>query len=165
MRVDARRVTVLSGVLLVALGAGCEKDADTSGLLAQDPAATAVAATPSAPSSSSRASVAERLSAPSHPAPSGSVAPDAPAPAPLAAWMRGPAADALRSGNLEAIGTSFDQMARWTPPGYPNWRSISVDGSRAARAGTLDAVKAACRECHAQYEARYHAELQARPLP
>jgi hypothetical protein len=80
--------------------------------------------------------------------------------------MRGPATAALESGNLESIAGSFEQMAAWTPPeDYPNWRSISLDGSRAARAGDVEAVKAACRGCHAQYEARYKAQLPSRPLP
>ena len=134
-----------------------------------DPAATATApvnatatadgsATPTtAPSSPAR-------SAPSHPAPSASAA----AAQPLADWMRGPPTTAILAGYLESIALSFEQIARWAlahPADYPNWASISIDGSRAARMGNVEAAKAACRGCHAQYEARYKAELGARPLP
>ena len=83
----------------------------------------------------------------------------------MAEWMRGPATAAFRSGDLEAIARTFEQMAAWAPTGYPNWASISIDGSHAARVGALEAVKAACRGCHSQYEARYKAELGSRPLP
>ncbi len=81
--------------------------------------------------------------------------------------MRGPPSAALESGDLEAIAATFDQMAVWTPSEpatYENWRSIAVDGAAAARLGHLEAVKAACRGCHTQYEARYKAELSTRPL-
>jgi hypothetical protein len=79
--------------------------------------------------------------------------------------MRGSATAAFESGNLESIARSFEQMAAWAPAGYPNWASISIDGSAAARVGDIDAVKAACRGCHVQYEPRYKAELSTRPLP
>lgn len=79
--------------------------------------------------------------------------------------MRGPATTALASGDLEAIAGTFDQMATWAPKDYPNWSSIAVDGAAAARSGSLEAVKAACRVCHSQYEARYKAQLSTRPLP
>jgi hypothetical protein len=78
--------------------------------------------------------------------------------------MRGPATSAFESGDIDAIARSFEQMAGWAPPGYENWRSIALDGSDAARVGHIEAVKAACRGCHVQYEARYKAELATRPL-
>lgn len=48
--------------------------------------------------------------------------------------------------------------------GYPNWVSISKDGAKAARAGDLDAAKAACRGCHEQYKKKYKVELRQRPI-
>jgi hypothetical protein len=51
--------------------------------------------------------------------------------------------------------SSFVALADIAPPGYTNWASIARDGADAARAEDLDAVKSACRSCHAQYEDRY----------
>jgi hypothetical protein len=80
--------------------------------------------------------------------------------------MRGPTSAAFNSGDLEAIARSFEVMAGWTPPGasYENWGSIAMDGSAAARSGSLEGVKAACRGCHTAYEARYKADEAVRPL-
>jgi hypothetical protein len=99
---------------------------------------------------------------PAVPAPSSSAA----VPAhPLAAWMRGPATQAFLSGDLESIARSFDQMARWAPSEYPHWAPIAKDGADAARAGSVEAAKAACRGCHEQYLAQYKAAFTNRPLP
>ncbi len=89
----------------------------------------------------------------------------APIAHPLADWMRGPVVAAWDSRDLESIARTFDQMARWAPPGYANWASIARDGAEATRAGSLEATKAACRGCHAEYEARYKAERSTLPLP
>jgi len=78
--------------------------------------------------------------------------------------MRGPATAAFRSGDLESIASTLEQMARWAPPGYANWTSIAEDGSAAARIGSLEGVKAACRGCHGQYRNDYRAHLATRPL-
>jgi hypothetical protein len=78
--------------------------------------------------------------------------------------MRGPATQALDSGDLETIARAFEQMASWAPPGYANWASIAKDGSQAARAGSIEGVRAACRGCHTQYEAEYRSTLSTRPL-
>jgi hypothetical protein len=51
------------------------------------------------------------------------------------------------------------------PEGYTNWVSISKDGATAARAGNLDAARAACTGCHTQYKKKYKSELRARALP
>jgi hypothetical protein len=79
--------------------------------------------------------------------------------------MRGPPTHAFDAKDLEAIAASFEQMAEWAPSGYANWTSICVDGAEAARVGNLEAVKAACRGCHTQYEERYKSELGNSPLP
>jgi hypothetical protein len=78
--------------------------------------------------------------------------------------MRGEATTAFNSGDLESIASTFDRMAPWAPPGYTNWASIALDGGRAARSGSIEGVKAACRGCHTQYMADYRAHLATRPL-
>ena len=86
---------------------------------------------------------------------------------PLDTWMRDTAGPALLSGDLQAIAASFDLIRAAAPPTstYANWASIAKDGADAARSGHLDAVKAACRVCHEEYERSYHADLAMRPLP
>jgi len=97
-------------------------------------------------------------------APRASASAPPPAIHPLAVWMRGPATRAVESGDLEAIARAFEQMVPWAPTGYANWSSIALDGSQAARAGSIDGVRAACRGCHAQYETQYRSSLSTRPL-
>jgi hypothetical protein len=72
---------------------------------------------------------------------------------------------ASTSGDLGAMADAFDTIATMAPPGYTNWASISKDGAAAARAGSVDAARAACTECHKQYRAKYKTELRARPVP
>jgi hypothetical protein len=79
--------------------------------------------------------------------------------------MRDAATPAFNSGDLESIAITFEEMIPWAPAGYSNWRSISDDGAAAARAGSIEGVKAACRGCHTQYSARYKAQFQSVPSP
>jgi hypothetical protein len=81
--------------------------------------------------------------------------------------MQDHTAAALRRGDSAALATDLDEVATFAPkePAYANWASIARDGADAARAGSLDGVKAACRGCHAQYRAAYKAAMRARPLP
>jgi hypothetical protein len=90
---------------------------------------------------------------------------------PMQLWMKRSASPAIQAGETSALGDAFDQMAALAPsrelaPGsYTNWVSISLDGAAASRIGDIAAAKAACRECHAQYLAKYHDELRAAPIP
>jgi hypothetical protein len=79
--------------------------------------------------------------------------------------MKGNTALALSSNDMTALAADFEKVGKMAPPGYTNWASISKDGAAAAKAGTVDAAKAACRGCHDQYKAKYKAEMRARPLP
>jgi hypothetical protein len=92
---------------------------------------------------------------------------------PLQAWMKRYANTMIGFGDISAIAEVFDRMAALAPddfrvdgrPTYPNWVSIARDGANAARAGDINAAKAACRGCHSQYLPLYHRELRARALP
>ena len=70
----------------------------------------------------------------------------------------------LASGDLAALGDSFDAIVKFAPSGYPNWAAISKDGAQAARTGNLEAAKAACRSCHEQYKSKYKTEMRDRKL-
>jgi|HubBroStandDraft_2_1064218.scaffolds.fasta_scaffold96266_2 hypothetical protein len=88
------------------------------------------------------------------------------AEAPLLWWMQENPAAALRQGDNAAVATALDRLATFAPPDppYTNWASIARDGADAARAASLDGVKAACRGCHEQYRNAYKSGLRARPL-
>jgi len=66
--------------------------------------------------------------------------------------------------DMPALAAALDKVVKMAPAGYPNWASISKDGAAAARAGDMDATKAACTACHNQYRAKYKAELRTRPV-
>jgi hypothetical protein len=102
------------------------------------------------------------VSSPATAEPATAPKPDADA---LGTWMRQVVSAAFISGDLDAIAGTFDQMARSTLSGYPNWHSIARDGSQAARAGSIEGAKAACRACHIQYESAYRARSAPAPVP
>jgi hypothetical protein len=87
--------------------------------------------------------------------------------APLLFWMQGHVATALRRSDLVTLGAALDELATFAPkdPAYANWASIAKDGADAARAGSLDGAKAACRGCHTQCRSSYKAAMRARRLP
>ena len=92
---------------------------------------------------------------------------------PLQGWMKRNATTMLEFGDISTIGIVFDQIATLGPTDtiddgglvYANWKSISHDGANASRMGNLNAAKAACRGCHTQYRAQYHANMRARDIP
>ena len=92
---------------------------------------------------------------------------------PLQSWMKRHAKTLISFGEISSIGEAFDQIASFAPTSrledggleYPYWVSIARDGAAAARAGDLDAAKGACRGCHTQYRATYHASMRGRALP
>lgn len=157
------------GAFLAFLPAGCGRSTEVPADAAElDPAATASVPlpteTPASSASPAHRSAPEPSKGPGAPAPSASAAAREEA-RPLAVWMRGPATASFNSGDLEAIAISFERMIPWAPSGYANWASIAKDGADAARAGSMEGVKAACRGCHAQYRAPYMATFATRPLP
>jgi len=92
---------------------------------------------------------------------------------PLQGWMKRNATTMLEFGDISTLGLVFDQIATFAPVDpsqdsglvYANWKSIAVDGADATRMGNLNAAKAACRGCHSQYRASYHANMRAREIP
>ncbi|MGA2449165.1 MAG: hypothetical protein ABTD50_10845 [Polyangiaceae bacterium] len=74
-----------------------------------------------------------------------------------------PRCSLVTSDRAPGLVSSFEALAGVAPAGYPNWVSIAQDGAEAARVQDLDAVKAACRSCHAQYEERYRRERATGP--
>jgi hypothetical protein len=167
---------LLSAVAISWLLPACDKtDAPPPGSI--DPAATATASAPSVVGSDEVLGATTSPTPPegsaSHPRGSardaGGATPDGgptPKDAPLLFWMQAHTAAALRQGDSAALAAALEELATFAPkePGYPNWASIAKDGADAARAGSVEGVKAACRGCHAQYRASYKAALRARPL-
>jgi hypothetical protein len=79
--------------------------------------------------------------------------------------MKANTAAAMSAKDFAGLVVALDEAAGFAPPGYANWRSIAIDGASAARVQNLDAVKSACRGCHAQYRDRYKKEMRGQKLP
>jgi hypothetical protein len=156
----------------------CDKT-DASGLGSGDPAATATASgtsdgasdegvAPKSPPPPTEAAAAPAQTSTRTDAAASDAGPTVPtaADAPLLSWMKDHTAAAFRKGDSVALAAAFDQIATFAPkdPAYPNWASIARDGADAARAGSVEGVKAACRGCHEQYRAPYKATMRARRL-
>jgi len=78
--------------------------------------------------------------------------------------MKANTAAAMTAQDLDALAVALAQVAGFAPPGYANWASIARDGANAARAQSLDGVKASCRGCHRQYKDRYKKEMRDRTI-
>jgi hypothetical protein len=85
-------------------------------------------------------------------------------PCPLYAWMKANTSPAMSGQDFDALAKALDRVVSFAPPGYGNWASISRDGASAARAQSLDGVKASCRGCHNQYKDRYKKEMRDRRI-
>lgn len=83
---------------------------------------------------------------------------------PLQAWMKANTNAAMSANDLPALATALEKTAHMAPAGYTNWVTIATDGSRAAKAGDMNATKASCRTCHEQYKKKYKDELRARKI-
>lgn len=78
--------------------------------------------------------------------------------------MKANANPAVSSGDPAKMAEALEKMIKLGPPGYSNWRSITADGVKAAKAGNFDAAKASCRTCHDQYKAKYRTEMRDRKI-
>ncbi len=85
-------------------------------------------------------------------------------PCPLYAWMKANTSAAMSAQDFDALAVALDAVVAFAPHGYGNWASISKDGANAARAQSLDGVKASCRGCHNQYKDKYKKEMRDRPI-
>jgi len=130
------------------------------------PSVPASAVPSAAPSASASASPVPSTSSSAKPA---ATCGDKPLPAcPLAAWMKSNTSPAMTAQDFGALATALEKIVTLAPTGaappYTNWVSISRDGADAARAQSLDGVKASCRGCHNQYKDRYRKEMRDRPI-
>jgi hypothetical protein len=80
--------------------------------------------------------------------------------------MKANTSPAMSAQDFDALAAALDKVVGFAPPGsgYANWTSISKDGANAARAQSLDGVKASCRSCHNQYKEKYKKELRDRAI-
>ena len=123
-----------------------------------------------APSVTASATASALATASASPSTSSSARPaatcgDKPLPAcPLAAWMKSNTSPAMTAQDFGALAKALEKIVSFAPTGYTNWVSISNDGADAARAQSLDGVKASCRGCHNQYKDRYRKEMRDRPI-
>jgi hypothetical protein len=78
--------------------------------------------------------------------------------------MKANTAAAMSAQDFDALAASLDKVVPFAPAHYTNWASIARDGANAARAQSLDGVKASCRGCHNQYKEKYKKEMRDRPI-
>jgi hypothetical protein len=78
--------------------------------------------------------------------------------------MKANTSPAMSAQDFPALATALEKIVSFAPAGYTNWVSISRDGADAARAQTLDGVKASCRGCHNQYKDKYRKEMRDRAI-
>jgi hypothetical protein len=93
-------------------------------------------------------------------------------PCPLQKWMRQNMAPANASGDMGALATDFDKVAKIAPdPKWngadpkANWDAISKAGQAAAKANDAAAVKAVCKSCHDAFKDKYKAQFRTKPVP
>lgn len=88
----------------------------------------------------------------------------------LHAWMNANLSAPLRGRDCSGLVPLLERVVALGPPAsggyapYANWASIARDGADAARVDDVEAVKASCRGCHAQYRDRYKKELHDRKI-
>jgi len=83
---------------------------------------------------------------------------------PLQGWMKANLQAYLNSGDSARLATSLDELAAKEPPGFDGWRRSAESAARAARAGDIGAVKAACKQCHDDLRAKFRSELRTTRL-
>jgi hypothetical protein len=162
------RPLVLASVLGSAgMGEACSKDQEPATV--DLPSASAVGTALASPPTGADAGAGAGADAGARAAPGASATPlrcgDKPLPpCPLNAWMKANTAAAMSAQDLDELVVALDKVAGFAPAGYANWASIARDGANAARAQSLDGVKASCRGCHNQYKDRYKREMRDRPI-
>ena len=136
-----------------------------------DPPRVVPAPAVSAPVASAAPSPSAASAAPAAaPQPAPSCVDDAGGPCTLHAWMNANLSAPFRGRDCSALVPVLERVAAFAPPvdagsaAYTNWASIARDGADAARVEDVEAVKASCRGCHAQYRDRYKRELHDRKI-
>jgi hypothetical protein len=93
-------------------------------------------------------------------------------PCPLQKWMRQNMAPANASGDMAALGSDFDKLAKISPDpkwngadAKANWDAIAKAGQAAAKANDAAGVKAACKACHDGFKDKYKAQFRTKAVP
>ncbi|MBK7585436.1 MAG: hypothetical protein IPI67_35280 [Myxococcales bacterium] len=99
-----------------------------------------------------RAGAAPRCGAPGKPA------------CPLQEWMRSRLALAFAKRDFPALERHLLDLAadNPAPAKWQNWSKFAKDGARAAQAGRIRGVVAACARCHSVYRPEYNARYRER---
>jgi hypothetical protein len=85
---------------------------------------------------------------------------------PLGKWMKPNMGGALAGQDFATLQKSFDVIAAKPPSGdYPQWVTLSKNGSAASAKQDLGGVKASCKGCHDAYKTKYQNEFPNRPFP
>lgn len=86
---------------------------------------------------------------------------------PLGQWMKANMGTALAGQDFGALKSNFELLASKPPPSgdYGQWASFARTGSGAAAKSDAAAVKAACKQCHDTYKAKYRKDFPNRAFP
>jgi len=83
---------------------------------------------------------------------------------PLQRWMKATLQAYLKAGDTERLAGALDELALKEPKGFAGWEETASKAARAARAGDLVSVRAACKACHEQQRARFRSEIRTQRL-
>jgi hypothetical protein len=93
-------------------------------------------------------------------------------PCPLQKWMRQNMGASNASGDMAALASDFDKVAKIAPDpkwnggdAKANWDAISKAGVVAAKANDAAAVKAACKACHDAFKDDYKKRFRTKAVP
>jgi hypothetical protein len=64
----------------------------------------------------------------------------------------------LAANDTARLADALDQLSAKAPPGFNGWGESAQDAAKAARAGDVAAVKAACKHCHDEHRNRFRKE-------
>ncbi|MDP9152115.1 MAG: hypothetical protein M3O36_19495 [Myxococcota bacterium] len=85
---------------------------------------------------------------------------------PLGKWMKPNMGAPMAGQDFATLQKSLELVAGSTPsPDYPQWAAIAKAGAAAAAKQDVAGVKAACKQCHDPYKAKYKKEFPTRPFP
>src|SRR5258708_4103677 len=93
-------------------------------------------------------------------------------PCPLQKWMRQNMGASNAAGDMTALASDFDKVAKISPDPAWNgsdakgsWDAIARAGRAAAKGSDAAAVKAACKACHDAFKDKYKRQFRTKAVP
>jgi hypothetical protein len=64
----------------------------------------------------------------------------------------------LDQARLLEVRAALIALGKTSPPGYPSWEPIALDGAEAARRGDMAGTRASCMGCHERHAEHWRVE-------